>query len=163
MSPETWFLRGTPSTTLTRVQYVVSHGNPMVITCIPHGMNLARQNSENATSSSPTNGLMYTSPFPSSRAGSGNETNNYCNIRRVIFCKRKETVSAVYEYLKVVSKSSYVTMYHASISDETKEAVYSAFVSGCLYCLVSTIAFGMVGSLYMACDVHVHVQHIIQT
>ena len=45
------------------------------------------------------------------------------------------------------SKSSYVTMYHASISDETKEAVYSAFVSGRLCCLVSTIAFGMVACL----------------
>ena len=82
--------------------------------------------------------------------------------KTVIFCKRKETVCAVYEYLKVASKSSYVTMYHASISDETKDAVYSAFVSGRLCCLVSTIAFGMVGSSYMGCDVHVHVQHIIQ-
>ena len=68
----------------------------------------------------------------------------------------------MYEYLKVASKSTYVTMYHASISDETKEAVYSAFASGRLCCLVSTIAFGMVGAPCVGCDVHVHAQHIIQ-
>ena len=78
--------------------------------------------------------------------------------KTVIFCKRKETVCAVYEYLKAASKSSsYVTMYHASISDETKGAVYSAFISGRLCCLVSTIAFGMVGAPCVGCGVHVHV------
>ena len=51
----------------------------------------------------------------------------------------------MYQYLKISSKSAYVTMYHASISDETKEHVYTSFVSGRLCVLVSTIAFGMVG------------------
>ena len=51
----------------------------------------------------------------------------------------------MYQFLKdAVKPSSYVTMYHASISDETKEAVYADFVSGNL-CLVSTNALGMVG------------------
>ena len=65
----------------------------------------------------------------------------------------------MYEYLKVASKSTYVTMYHASISDETKEAV---FVYGRLCCLVSTIAFRMVGAPCVGCNVHVHAQRIIQ-
>ena len=72
--------------------------------------------------------------------------------KTVIFCKRKQTVCSVYQYLKVASKASeYVTMYHASLSDETKEAVYSSYVSGRICCLVSTIAFGMVGwsSMYL--------------
>lgn len=67
--------------------------------------------------------------------------------KTVIFCKRKETICSVYQYLKVSSKSAYITMYQASISDETKEHVFSLFVSGCLCVLVSTIAFGMVGLL----------------
>ena len=54
-------------------------------------------------------------------------------------------------------------MYHASISDETKEAIYSAFVSGRLCCLVSTIAFGMVGmsvcGVCVGCNAHVYVKH----
>ena len=66
--------------------------------------------------------------------------------KTVIFCGRKEVICNVYQYLKVAAKLPYyVTMYHASISDETKEAVYSDFVSGRVCCLVSTIAFGMVG------------------
>ena len=48
-------------------------------------------------------------------------------------------------------------MYHASISNETKGAVYSAFISGRLCCLVSTIAFAMVGAPCVVCGVHVHV------
>ena len=51
--------------------------------------------------------------------------------KTVIFCGRKEVICNVYQYLKVAAKLPYyVTMYHASISDETKEAVYSDFVSG---------------------------------
>lgn len=49
----------------------------------------------------------------------------------------------VYQFLKSASKTQ-VTMYHASLSNETKEAVYSKFVAGSLSCVVSTIAFGMV-------------------
>lgn len=44
-----------------------------------------------------------------------------------------------------------VTMYHASLSDETKEAIYSKFVSGNLCCVVSTIAFGMVRFSSVVC------------
>ena len=65
--------------------------------------------------------------------------------KTVIFCKRTELDCNVYQYLKVSLKSAYVTMYHASKSDETKEHVYASFVSGCLCVLVSTIAFGVVG------------------
>ena len=43
------------------------------------------------------------------------------------------------------------------VSVMKQRAVYSAFISGRLCCLVSTIAFGMVGVPCVGCGVHVHV------
>jgi len=65
--------------------------------------------------------------------------------KTVIFCSRKETVSLVYRFLCHSDKSS-ITMYHASLTEETKKAVYSEFSkpTSRIRCLIATLAFGMV-------------------
>lgn len=71
--------------------------------------------------------------------------------KTLIFCKHKRTVCDVLFHLRRAVKSSeFVTMYHASLSEETKQHVFSVFSSAHsqLRCLVSTIAFGMVGFLH---------------
>ena len=67
--------------------------------------------------------------------------------KTLVFCKQKRTVCDVYFHLKHAVKSTkFVTMYHASLSSETRYHVSSVFssVESQLRCLVSTIAFGMV-------------------
>ena len=56
-------------------------------------------------------------------------------------------MATIYQFLRKVAKSrSYVSMFHASLTEETKRAVYDDFTSHSsqLRCLVGTIAFGMV-------------------
>ena len=64
------FWHGNASTTLTRVLYTAMGRCHMIITCKPHGVNLigALEFLTNRKRS------MCTSPFPSLRVGSGNET-----------------------------------------------------------------------------------------
>ena len=53
----------------------------------------------------------------------------------------------MYDQLKSVAKSdTWISVYHASLSDETKEHVYNLFsrVGSELRCVISTVAFGMV-------------------
>ena len=65
--------------------------------------------------------------------------------KTVIFCSKKKTVSSVHRFLHCSDRSS-VTMYHASLTEQTKKAVYDEFSKPASYirCLVSTLAFGMV-------------------
>jgi superfamily II DNA helicase RecQ len=70
--------------------------------------------------------------------------------KTAIFCRRKESVVTIYQYLKKVAKfHSYVGMFHASLKEETKRAVYDHFISPSspLRCLLVTIAFGMVSTV----------------
>lgn len=78
--------------------------------------------------------------------------------KTVIFCPQKRTVCDVYDHLKSAAKSaSFINVYHASLSDETKEHVYHSFscVGSQLRCLISTVAFGMVSkrhfNLFVRC------------
>ena len=52
----------------------------------------------------------------------------------------------MYDQLKSVAKSdTRISVYHASLSDETKEHVYKfSHVGSELRCVVSTVTFGMV-------------------
>ena len=64
-----------------------------------------------------------------------------------IFCKTKTQCVQVYTmFRKMSSHKDLVSMYHATLSEETKSFLYQQFTSGHsdLRCLVCTIAFGMV-------------------
>ena len=67
--------------------------------------------------------------------------------KTIIFCRQKRTVCDVYDHItRSLKCKSLVTVYHASLSAETKEHVYHSFCGerSQLRCLVSTVAFGMV-------------------
>ena len=70
--------------------------------------------------------------------------------KTVIFCSKKETVSSVYRFLHCSDKSS-VTMYHASLTEQTKKAVYDELhhIFGASYQLIW--GNGMYGCTYHAC------------
>lgn len=67
--------------------------------------------------------------------------------RCIIFCKRKEVVSNVFQFLRhCARKREFVAMYHASLTENTKKEIYDQFANpfSHIRCLVATIAFGMV-------------------
>ena len=70
--------------------------------------------------------------------------------KTVIFCRRKDMVAVLYKHLRSCSKiPDSVSMFHASLTDETKKSIYSTFTSSSstLRCLISSIAFGMVSTV----------------
>ena len=63
-------------------------------------------------------------------------------------------MATIYQFLRKAAKSrAYVSMFHASLTDETKRAVYHNFTSESspLCCLVGTVAFGMVSTTSIKC------------
>ena len=67
--------------------------------------------------------------------------------KTVVFCRQKEMVSKVFQFLQHSAKSKdFVGMYHASLSEQTKKEIYRQFCNPVskLCCLVATIAFGLV-------------------
>ena len=67
--------------------------------------------------------------------------------KTVVFCRQKETVAKVFQFLQYSAKSKdFVGMYHASLSEQTKNEIYRRFCNpaSILCCLVATIAFGLV-------------------
>lgn len=69
--------------------------------------------------------------------------------KMLIYTLTKNAACKVYDMLsKSVHSSQCVSMYHASLTPATKTHMHSEFQkNGTLRCLVSTIAFGMVGHL----------------
>ena len=86
------------------------------------------------------------------------ECNNALQFpKTVILCQRKEAVSNIYKHLKKVAQVPHmVTMFHASLREETKKAVYTEFSSTTttLRCLVATIAFGLVSTICIFINGH---------
>ena len=69
--------------------------------------------------------------------------------KTLIFCQTKEAVVKVYRLLLQSAKSrESVSMFHASLTKGTKQAIHHEFQSpsSALRCLVATVAFGMVGA-----------------
>ena len=68
-----------------------------------------------------------------------------------MFTQTKNIAYKVYGYLIQAAKDrQYVSMYHASLTEHTKNYLQSAFKGdNKLRCLVATIAFGMVRSFIM--------------
>ena len=67
--------------------------------------------------------------------------------KTLVFCKTKAQCVKVYMLLSSMSSHrGLVSMYHATLSEETKEFLYRHFSArhSDLRCLVCTIAFGMV-------------------
>ena len=71
-----------------------------------------------------------------------------------IFCSTKSLACQILTFFKCNNvQGSFINMYHASLSEETKKAIYELFASPLspLRCLVSTVAFGMVRQ----CNIHI--------
>ena len=69
--------------------------------------------------------------------------------RTVIFCRRKNVVCSVFEFLRQCAKNKRcAAMYHASLTETTKREIYDQFSNprSHVCCLVATIAFGMVST-----------------
>ena len=69
--------------------------------------------------------------------------------KTVIFCKTKNAAAKVYLFLhKAASSQDAVSLYHASLTEETKTHIYTMFSSSesVIRCLCATVAFGMVSS-----------------
>ena len=67
--------------------------------------------------------------------------------KTLVFCKTKAQCVNIYNlFIRVSTHKSIVTMYHATLSEETKEFIYHHFTAAesDLRCIVCTIAFGMV-------------------
>lgn len=67
--------------------------------------------------------------------------------KMIVYVQTKNAAWRVYSCLqKESAKRSYVAVYHASLTQTTKLAVYEDFRSSgsSLRCLVATVAFGMV-------------------
>ena len=67
--------------------------------------------------------------------------------KTIIFTQTKDMAcKLVYMLQRAATKTSYVDVYHASLTQRTKCAIQDAFSSARsgLRCLVATIAFGMV-------------------
>ena len=67
--------------------------------------------------------------------------------KTVVFCKTKPICVKVHDLLsQTASVKSMVSMYHATLSDQTKRFLHQQFASHAsdLRCLVCTVAFGMV-------------------
>ena len=65
--------------------------------------------------------------------------------KTVIYCQTKETTVAIYRLLRAGTDNS-VAVYHASLTEETKKAVYVEFCrpESRIHCLIATVAFGLV-------------------
>ena len=71
--------------------------------------------------------------------------------KTLVFTQTKDQAWKIFHMLQGAStKKEYVGMYHASISQNTKTALQHLFKSddSTLRCLVATVAFGMVCTLY---------------
>ena len=69
--------------------------------------------------------------------------------KTVIVCKTKSVAAKVYLFLcKAASSQDAVSLYHASLTEETKTHIYTTFSSSesVIRCLCATVAFGMVSS-----------------
>ena len=80
----------------------------------------------------------------------------------IVYVPTKNTACKVYHFLKAASMDKQsVGMYHADLTQATKSAVYQEFLhsSSVVRCLVATVAFGMVCSIYVymyiICLIHV--------
>lgn len=71
--------------------------------------------------------------------------------KTLIFVRTKNNACKVYGVLNTAAcHSSYVGMYHASLTNQTKEKVRTDFQGDTkLRCLVATVAFGMVSSMHI--------------
>jgi superfamily II DNA helicase RecQ len=76
--------------------------------------------------------------------------------KTILYVQTKDMASRLYSYLVGESVNrSFVGVYHASLTPQTKSTVYKVFKSGtsCMKCLVATVAFGMVCYLPFFCIV----------
>ena len=67
--------------------------------------------------------------------------------KTVVFCQTKDKASRMHELLRSCAyQKSVVSMYHASLTQQTKSFIQQTFLSinSQLRCLVATVAFGMV-------------------
>lgn len=70
--------------------------------------------------------------------------------KTLVFCKTKRQCVKIFSLFAQASKhKSLVSMYHATLSEETKTFLYCQFTAtqSDLRCLVCTIAFGMVSTV----------------
>ena len=77
--------------------------------------------------------------------------------KTLIFCKTKAQCVKISNMLtKVTAHKGLTTMYHATLSDETKKFIYYNFITAGsdLRCIVCTIAFGMVRPKYSVYSYH---------
>lgn len=65
--------------------------------------------------------------------------------KMVIYCQTKELSVSLHRLLRI-NASSAVAVYHASLTEETKKAVYEEFChpGSQIRCLIATVAFGLV-------------------
>ena len=71
--------------------------------------------------------------------------------KTLVFCRTKEAAVNMYRLLlQSSSRRDYVSMFHASLTKATKQAIQHNFQSptSALRCLVATVAFGMVSVLF---------------
>ena len=69
--------------------------------------------------------------------------------KTLVFCRTKTSAAKVYLFLrKAASSPDAVSLYHASLTEETKTHVYNTFSSSdsVIRCLCATVSFGMVSS-----------------
>lgn len=67
--------------------------------------------------------------------------------KQSFFCRTKNDCAKVYKYLSKSADKDAVSMYHSSLTQDTKTKIESSFECGDqLRCLSATIAFGMVNT-----------------
>ena len=68
--------------------------------------------------------------------------------KTLIYSQTKELTVALYRYLRINANRA-VAVYHASLTEETKKAVYVEFCrpGSQIHCLIATVAFGLVSVL----------------
>ena len=82
--------------------------------------------------------------------------------KTLIFCKTKAQCVKIRNMLtKVTAHKGLTTMYHATLSDETKKFIYYNFITAGsdLRCIVCTIAFGMVRPKIQCSYIHIFSYH----
>ena len=85
--------------------------------------------------------------------------------KTLIFCQTKEAVVKVYRLLLHSAKSrESVSMFHASLTKTTKQAIQQEFQSpsSALRCLVATVAFGMVGTPLSSTALLLYTHHYVR-
>ena len=68
--------------------------------------------------------------------------------KTIVFCRTKDKACQVYSLLKTASSPGVVSMYHASLTPETKAHTHEQFAQSTVRVLAATVAFGMVKLIF---------------